>query len=150
MNNATVFKHKEITDKILNVFFKQVYHVLGYGFLEKVYENAMVIALRKAGLKVEQQAKIDVYFEGKVVGEYYADLLVENAVIVELKATKSISEENEAQLLNYLRSTPYEVGLLLNFGPKADFRRKAFDNERKTATWIKSEHSVSRTNTEPK
>jgi len=97
----------------------------------------MAIALRKAGLKVEQQAKIDVYFEGEIVGEYFADLLVENAVIVELKAARNISEENEAQLLNYLRATPYEVGLLLNFGAKADFRRKAFDNERKTETWIK-------------
>lgn len=137
MSDANVFKHKEISDKILNAFFKKVYHTLGYGFLEKVYENAMAIALRKAGLKVEQQAKINVYFEGAVVGEYFADLLVENAVIVELKAARNISEENEAQLLNYLRATPYEVGLLLNFGPKADFRRKAFDNERKTETWIK-------------
>lgn len=129
--------HKEITDKVLHAFFKRVYGTLGYGFLEKVYENAMAIALRKAGLKVEQQAKIDVYFEGEIVGEYFADLLVENAVIVELKAARDISEENEAQLLNYLRATPYEVGLLLNFGSKADFRRKAFDNERKTETWIK-------------
>ena len=89
------------------------------------------------GLKVEQQAKINVYYEGAIVGEYLADLLVESAVIVELKAARHILEEHEAQLLNYLRATPYEVGLLLNFGPKADFRRKAFDNERKTSlTWI--------------
>ncbi len=130
-------KHGEITEKILHAFYKKVYHTLGYGFLEKVYENAMAIDLRRMGLKVEQQAKIDVYYEGEVVGEYFADLLVEDLVIVELKAARLVSDENEAQLLNYLRATPYEVGLLLNFGPKADFRRKAFDNERKTSTtWI--------------
>jgi GxxExxY protein len=106
--------------------------------LEKVYENAMAIELRRAGLKVVQQAPIDVYYEGEIVGEYAADLLVEDVVIVELKAAKNISEDNEAQLLNYLRVTPYEVGLLLNFGPKADIRRKAYDNERKTSvTWIR-------------
>ena len=97
----------------------------------------MVFELRRAGLKVGQQAKIDVYYEVQVVGEYFADLLVENKVIVELKAARIITEDNEAQLLNYLRATPYPVGLLLNFGPQADFRRKAFDNERKTsATWV--------------
>jgi len=130
-------KHSDITSKILHAFFKKVYHRLGYGFLEKVYENSMAIELRSMGLKVEQQAKINVYYEGAIVGEYLADLLVEGAVIVELKAAPRILIEHEAQLLNYLRATPYEVGLLLNFGPKADFRRKAFDNERKTSmTWI--------------
>lgn len=129
-------KHRDITDKILHAFFKVVYPELGYGFLEKVYENALAIALRKMGLKVEQQARILVYFAGEVVGEYFADLLVEDCVIVELKAVQSIAPEHEAQLLNYLRATPYEVGLLLNFGPKPDFRRKAFDNDRKaTQTW---------------
>ena len=137
MSANSILKHSETTEKILHAFYKKVYHRLGYGFLEKVYENAMAIELRRAGLKVEQQAKIDVYYEGEVVGEYFADLLVDNAVIVELKAARGISDENEAQLLNYLRATPYEVGLLLNFGSKADFRRKAFDNERKTSTtWI--------------
>ena len=130
-------KHSDITSKILHAFFKKVYHRLGYGFLEKVYENSMAIELRSMGLKVEQQAKINVYYEGAIVGEYLADLLVEDVVIVELKAAPRILIEHEAQLLNYLRATPYEVGLLLNFGPKADFRRKAFDNERKTSmTWI--------------
>jgi GxxExxY protein len=137
VSEPTVLKHSEITDKILHVFFKKVYHTLGCGFLEKVYENAMALELRRMGMKVEQQAKIDVYYEGEVVGEYFADLLVEDSVIVELKAARTISDENEAQLLNYLRATPYEVGLLLNFGPKADFRRKAFDNHRKTSiTWF--------------
>ncbi len=130
-------KHSDITSKILQAFFKKVYHRLGYGFLEKVYENSMAIELRSMGLKVEQQAKINVYYEGAIVGEYLADLLVEDVVIVELKAAPRILIEHEAQLLNYLRATPYEVGLLLNFGPKADFRRKGFDNERKTSmTWI--------------
>lgn len=136
--NASVvtLKHHEITDKILHAFFKIVYPALGYGFLEKVYENALAIALRQMGLKVEQQARILVYFAGEVVGEYFADLLVEDCVIVELKAVQSIAPEHEAQLLNYLRATPYEVGLLLNFGPEPDFRRKAFDNDRKaTQTW---------------
>ena len=133
-------KHSDITSKILHAFFKKVYHRLGYGFLEKVYENSMAIELRSMGLKVEQQAKINVYYEGAIVGEYLADLLVEDAVIVELKAAPNILIEHEAQLLNYLRATPYEVGLLLNFGPKADFRRKAFDNERKTSmTWIQKQ-----------
>jgi len=137
VTETTVLKHSAITDKILQAFYKKVYHTLGYGSLEKVYENAMAVELRRMNLKVEQQSKIDVYYEGVVVGEYFADLLVDDAVIVELKVAKSISDDNEAQLLNYLRATPYEVGLLLNFGPKPDFRRKAFDNARKTSiTWI--------------
>lgn len=130
-------KHKDLTEKILRVFFKKVYARLGYGFLEKVYENAMAIALRKMGLQVEQQHKILVYYEGEVVGEYFADLLVEGKVIVELKAAQAITEDHEAQLLNYLRATSFEVGLLLNFGPKPSFARKAFDNNRKVSmTWI--------------
>lgn len=135
MNNQVVLKHRDVTDKILHAFFKVVYPELGYGFLEKVYENAMGIALRTLGLKVQQQEKIAVYFKGKIIGEYCADLLVENAVLVELKAASRITDDNVAQLLNYLRATPYEVGLLLNFGPKPDFRRKAFDNCRKSITW---------------
>ena len=103
--------------------------------MEKVYENALVIALTLLGLKVEQQVKIAVYFQNRVVGEYFADLLVEDKVIVELKAVSRLLLEHEAQLLNYLRATPYEVGLLLNFGPKPDFRRKVFDNSRKAITW---------------
>ena len=131
-----VLKHSDITDKILHVFFKKVYHQLGYGFLEKVYENAMVLELRRMGLKVEQQVLINVHYGDDVVGVYYADLVVEDVVLVELKAAKSIDPAHEAQLLNYLRATPYEVGLLLNFGPKASFKRKSFDNYRKrTKTW---------------
>jgi GxxExxY protein len=87
------------------------------------------------GLEVQQQAKIGVYFKDQIVGEYFADLLVENLVIVEIKTASSIATEHEAQLINYLRATPYEVGLLINFGSKVDFRRKVFDNERKSITW---------------
>ena len=135
MQNQIDLKHKDITDKILHAFFKVLYPQLGYGFLEKVYENAMIIALTAMGLKVQRQVKIDVYFQGQIVGEYFADLLVENVVIVELNATSRLLLEHEAQLLNYLRATPYEVGLLLNFGSKPTFIRKAYDNDRKTPTW---------------
>lgn len=135
MQEQVKLKHGDITDKILHAFYKVVYPQLGYGFLEKVYENAMVIALIALGLKVQQQVKIPVFFQGQVVGEYFADLVVEDCVIVELKAVNHLLLEHEAQLLNYLRATPYEVGLLLNFGPKPTFTRKAFDNSRKTSTW---------------
>ncbi|HDN81026.1 MAG TPA: GxxExxY protein [Chloroflexi bacterium] len=131
-----MYKHKEITDKIIRAFYT-VYNVLGYGFLEKVYENALAIELRKMGLKVVQQAPIAVYYDGQLVGEYFADLLVEDLVIVELKATRTLIDEHEAQLLNYLKATPYEVGLLLNFGPKPEIRRKAYDNTRKgSMAWV--------------
>ena len=123
-------KHSEITEKIIKAFYK-VYNTLGYGFLEKVYENAMVIELRKMGLLVSQQKRIKVYYENEEVGDYYADLLVDNSVIVELKAAKSLCEEHEAQLINYLKATDIEVGLLLNFGKKAEFKRKIFSNEKK-------------------
>ena len=131
-----MYKHKEITDKIIRAFYT-VYNVLGYGFLEKVYENALAIELRKMGLKVVQQAPIAVYYDGQLVGEYFADLLVEDLVIVELKATRTLIDEHEAQLLNYLKATPYEVGLLLNFGPKPEIKRKAYDNTRKGGmAWV--------------
>jgi GxxExxY protein len=123
-------KHAELTEKIIGAFFK-VYNTLGYGFAEKVYENALVIELRKLGLKVEQQKSITVYYEGTVVGEYVADVIAADVVLLELKAARQITDEHEAQLLNYLKATPIEVGLLLNFGPKAEFKRKVFDNERK-------------------
>jgi GxxExxY protein len=132
-----VLKHADVTDKILHAFFKKVYPKLGYGFLEKVYENALALELRRVGLTVEPQARIEVYYDGVVLGEYYADLLVDGVVIVELKAIQRLGPEEEAQLLNYLRATPYEVGLLLNFGPRPDFRRKVFDNTNKPSmTWI--------------
>lgn len=119
--------HGELTSKIIRAFFR-INDKLGYGFLEKVYENAMLVELRDNGLQVEKQKNIKVYYKGYEVGDYYADLIVNNLVIVELKATETLSEEHEAQLINYLRSTRIEVGLLLNFGKKAEFKRKIFTN----------------------
>jgi GxxExxY protein len=99
--------------------------------------NALAIELRKLGLEVISEARIIIYYDDKVVGEYFADLLVAGAVIVELKAVRKLLEEHEAQLLNYLKATPYEVGLLLNFGPKPEIKRKAFDNSRKgSMLWL--------------
>lgn len=123
-------KHSDVTDKIIAAFYK-VYNTLGYGFLEKVYENALAIELRKNHLRAQTQAPITVLYEGETVGEYFADVLVAEAVIVELKAAKTLADEHEAQLLNYLKATSYEVGLLLNFGPKPEFKRRALDNSRK-------------------
>ena len=123
-------KHKALTQKIIGAFYT-VYNSLGYGFLEKVYENALSIELAAIGLKFEQQARILVFYGSEVVGEYFADLLINNSVIVELKAARTLAPEHEAQLLNYLKATPYEVGLLLNFGPEPQIKRKTYDNERK-------------------
>lgn len=103
----------------------------GLRLLEKFYENALSYELTKRGVAVLRQHPINVYYDGAVIGEYYADLVVENAIIVELKAAKCLLVEHEAQILNYLKATQIEVGLLLNFGPKPEFRRKAFDNYRK-------------------
>lgn len=124
------YKHSEITDRIIGVFY-DVYNVLGYGFLEKVYERAMVIRLERAGLSVRPQEEINVYFDGRLIGNYKADLVVNNVVLVELKATETVATEHEAQLLNYLRATDIEVGLLLNFGKEPKVIRRAFDNHRK-------------------
>ena len=121
--------HSDITDKIINAFYK-VNNALWYGFLEKVYENAIVIELKKSGCSVVQQSKIEVYYEQENVGNYYADLLVDDKVIVELKASETLCEEHEAQLINYLKATKIEVGLLLNFGRKAVFKRKVFSNNK--------------------
>ena len=130
------FKHTDITELIIKAFYK-VYNTLGYGFLEKVYRNALAIELRKLGLEVVTEARILVYYDGEVVGEYFADLLVAGVVLVELKAVKKLLDAHEAQLLNYLKATPYEVGLLLNFGPKPEIKRRAFDNSRKgSMRWI--------------
>ena len=139
-------KHSDLTEKIVKAFYK-VYAVLGYGFNEKVYENALVIELRKAGLSAEPQKQIQVYYEGELVGEYFADIVINGLVIVELKAARALAEEHEAQLLNYLKATSMEVGLLLNFGPKSDVKRKVYDNELKgSLVWSKLEFSPRQTN----
>ena len=122
--------HKELTEGIIKTFY-EVYNELGYGFLEKVYQNSMYLELKTRGYFVEAQKQIKVFYKGAEVGEYYADLVVNDTIILELKAAEVIVEEFEFQLINYLRATNIEVGLLLNFGKKPEFRRKIFENRRK-------------------
>ncbi|MBE9481671.1 MAG: GxxExxY protein [Bacteroidetes bacterium] len=122
------YLHTDITGKILKAFFK-VYNTLGYGFLEKVYENAMLIELRKMGLKCSNQLPIKVFYENEKVGDYYSDILVEDKVIVELKAIEALAPEHETILVNYLKGTEIEVGLLLNFGPKPQYKRRVLTKE---------------------
>jgi GxxExxY protein len=122
------YKYSDLTEKILKAFYK-VYSTLGYGFLEKVYENAMFIELNSMGLLVEKQKPITVFYMDKKVGDYYADLVVNDLVIVELKAAETLCEEHEVQLINYLKANDIEVGLLLNFGKKPEQKRKVFSNE---------------------
>jgi GxxExxY protein len=124
------YLHSELTEAIIGAFY-DVYNILGFGFLEKAYENAMIIELRNNGLHVKQQQPIRVYFRGEVIGEYFADLIVNDLVIVELKASRSIIPAHNAQLLNYLKATKYEVGLLLNFGHTPKISRKAWSNDNK-------------------
>ncbi|MCT4623853.1 MAG: GxxExxY protein [Schleiferiaceae bacterium] len=121
--------HAELSNKIIKSFYK-VYNHLGYGFLEKVYENALCLELQKSGLKFEKQKQIKVFYDGYQIGEYFADILVEGKIIIELKATESISKEHECQLINYLKATKIELGLLFNFGKEPQFRRKIFTNNR--------------------
>ena len=129
-------KHEKTSALLLKAFY-QVYSELGYGFLERVYENCLIIAARGLGLRVERQVPIRVYYQGEVVGEYFADLVADRAIIVEIKTARSIAAEHEAQLLNYLKATHYEVGLLLNFGMKPEFKRRAYDNTRKgSLSWV--------------
>jgi len=113
---------EELTGKIINCFF-DVYNELGYGFLEKVYENALVLALQEKNINFSRQKNIDVYYHKQLVGEYIADLLIEDKVIVEIKAGKALTSEHEAQLLNYLKATGTKVGFLVNFGPQLKFKR---------------------------
>jgi GxxExxY protein len=124
------YKHSDITEQVIRAFYK-VYNALGYGFLEKVYENALMTELKQHGVPATQQAPIKVYYEEQLVGEYFADLLVAGKVIVELKVVDTLTHEHHAQLLNYLKATEIEVGLLLNFGPtKPEIRRKVFETAR--------------------
>jgi len=124
------FKHTDVTERIIKAFYV-AYNTLGYGYLEKVYISALLIELQKAGLYAQSQVAISVYYDGKIIGEYFADIVIDNCVIVEVKASKSLSIEHEAQLLNYLKATKLEVGLLLNFGPKPEVKRFAFSNSNK-------------------
>lgn len=112
--NLNQVHYKEISYKIVGIAMK-VYNTLGYGFLEKVYENSMMVRFRKDGIKAEQQKAIKVYFEDEVVGDYVADILVEDSVIVELKTVDKISDVHKAQVLNYLKSTKLKLGIIVNF-----------------------------------
>jgi GxxExxY protein len=134
-NDSDDLLHKEITDQILKAFYK-VYNALGHGFLENVYESALAIELRQMGLQIKRQAPIKVYYGQHLVGEYFADLMVENKIILELKAAETIVQANVNQLQNYLKATEIEVGVLLNFGRKPEFKRRVFSNSRKTLNQI--------------
>lgn len=123
-------KYRSLTEKIIKIFYR-VYNNLGYGFLEKVYENAMMIEFESENISATSQFPIKVFYDNKIIGEYFTDILVDDKVILEIKATKTIALGHEAQLLNYLKATNKEVGLLLNFGPKPEIKRKVFDNYRK-------------------
>jgi GxxExxY protein len=118
----------QLTGEIIKVFY-EVYNELGVGFLESIYENAMVVALAQAGLPVSQQVPCQVIFRGKIVGEYRIDLLVAESVIVETKAVNQLLPVHEAQLVNYLKATGHEIGLLLNFGPTPQVKRKIFSRK---------------------
>ncbi|WP_133527110.1 GxxExxY protein [Flavobacterium sp. 245] len=122
--------HKEISKPILKIFY-DVYNELGYGFLEKVYQNAMYFELKAQGYKVEAQKQIKVYFKNQLVGEFYADLLIEDTIIVELKVCEYLISSHIAQLMNYLKSTQIQVGLLLNFGETPEFKRIIYTKNRK-------------------
>ena len=121
------FKHTNITEKIINSAFN-VHNALGFGFAEKVYENALAIELRSLGLRVRQQEPVEVFYKGQLVGEYFADLVVEDKVIVELKAVRAMDKAFETQLINYLKATQMEVGLLLNFSRKVEVKRMVFSH----------------------
>lgn len=133
--------HGEVTDAIIKAYY-HVYNTLGPGFLERVYERALAISLQQRGYTVEKHHPIKVYFEGVLVGDYFADLLVNRCVIIENKAVEAVTPHHEAQLTNYLKATPIEVGLLLNFGSEQpQFRRKILTNDRKPHLKIRHDPS---------
>ena len=128
--NETERKHWDLCHEIVKVFY-EVYNELGYGFLEAVYEEALARALRDAGFQVARQVSTPIWFRGGLIGDYKADLVVNGVVLIELKATQNVDPSHKAQTLNYLRATEIEVALLLNFGPKPQFHRFVFENNRK-------------------
>jgi GxxExxY protein len=123
-------KHSELTEKLISIYYS-LYNELGYGFLESVYQKAFTLMLKEQAISFREQTPILVMFHGLDMGEFFADLLVDSSVLIELKAVRSLEQAHERQLLNYLRATDIEVGLLFNFGPRPEFRRLAFDNSRK-------------------
>jgi len=124
------YEHSDLTELVIRVFY-EVYRELGHGFLENVYEQAMAVALKTKGLEVQQQVPVPVWFRGVKIGAYEADLVVSGILLLELKACRTLDSSHEAQLLNYLRSTELEIGLLMNFGPRPQLRRFVFQNYRK-------------------
>jgi len=134
---APLYKHSELTEQIIGAFY-DVYSKLGYGFLECVYVKALIIELKKRGLIPIPEYAIEVHYEGQLIGKYYADIVVNDLIILEIKSVRALAVEHEAQLLNYLKATPYEVGLLLNFGPKPETKRRSFDNSRKE--WLNAKN----------
>lgn len=125
-----IFPHQELTKNIIGVYY-DVYNELGYGFLEKVYHKAMLIELHKRGYDIESEKKLNVYYKNEIVGEYVPDIIINESVIVELKCVEYLIETHENQLLNYLKATNCEVGLILNFGKDPQFIRKIFTNDLK-------------------
>jgi GxxExxY protein len=126
----SALKHSELTEKIIGVLY-DVYNELGHGFLESTYAEALSVALEDIGLGTAREVPVPVWFRGRKVGQYYADLIVNGVVLLELKTARALESAHEAQLLHYLRATEVEVGLLLNFGLRPQFRRLLFDNARK-------------------
>jgi GxxExxY protein len=122
--------HQETTSEIISCFYK-VYNTLGFGFLEKVYENALYLELKNHGLICSKQVPITVFYNENAVGDYYADIIVDDKIIIELKAAETLVEEHELQLINYLKATKIEIGLLLNFGKQPQIKRKILTNDRK-------------------
>ncbi|MFH1772298.1 MAG: GxxExxY protein [Candidatus Omnitrophota bacterium] len=117
-------EHKDLTEKIIGCAYK-VYNSIGYGFLESVYEKSLLIELEKKGLKAESQQPIKVYYEGKIVGDFKADIIVEDLVIIEIKSVRKLIKEFEVQLVNYLTATHKPVGLLINFAEsKVEIKRR--------------------------
>lgn len=124
------YLYQELSNKIIKCFY-EVYNTLGYGFLEKVYERSLLIELQEAGLTTESQKQIKVCYKDLPVGDYIADIIVDDKIIVEIKTAESLSIEHEFQLINYLKSTEYEIGLLLNFGKRPELKRKVFTKQKK-------------------
>lgn len=122
--------HEGLTKRVIEVFY-DVYAELGHGFLEKVYQSAMVIALTEAGLSVAQKVPFDVWFRGRPIGDFLADMVINDLLLLEIKATAALNSWDDAQALNYLRASPLELALIMNFGPRAECRRRIFTNDRK-------------------
>ena len=139
--NAPGLKYGELTQKIIGVFY-DVNNELGHGFLESVYEDAMAIALRDAGLEIGRQVPIPVWFRGHRIGDFKADIVVDGKIVLELKTARTLDPTHEAQLLHYLKATEFEIGLLLNFGSRPQFRRLILDNDEKRIRLKASEVSV--------